>query len=116
MPVFRLARKKAWLRDVTGTGHRRRRWERMLVGVEPIPPRPMGCIAVDSPHRMYLCGRALIPTHNTRTGAEWVRHLAETGQARRIALVAPTAAAVRDVVVEGPSGILSVCPVWSRPS
>jgi hypothetical protein len=117
MAVFRLARKTAWLRGGTGTGsgYRLRRSERMVVAAQRIRPRPMGCIAVDSPHRMYLCSRAMIPTHNTRTGAEWVRHLAETGQARRIALVAPTAADVRDVVVEGQSGILAVCPPWSRP-
>jgi hypothetical protein len=51
----------------------------------------------------------------TRCAAEWVRHLAESGQARRIALVAPTAADVRDTVVEGESGILAVSPPWFRP-
>jgi predicted phage terminase large subunit-like protein len=34
---------------------------------------------------------------------------------RRIALVAPTAADARDVMVEGESGILSCCPPWDRP-
>lgn len=47
----------------------------------------------------------------TRTGAEWVREEVEAGRARRIALVAPTAADYRDVMVEGDSGLLSV----SRP-
>ena len=47
----------------------------------------------------------------TKAGAEWVRHLAENGLAKRIALVAPTAADVRDVMVQGESGIVSV----SRP-
>ena len=37
------------------------------------------------------------------------------GAARRIALVGATAADVRDVMVEGPSGILAVCPPWDRP-
>lgn len=32
-----------------------------------------------------------------------------------MALVGRTAADVRDVMVEGPSGILSVCPPWARP-
>lgn len=61
----------------------------------------------------------------TRTGAEWVRGAAigepgfmEPG-AGRIALVGETLAAVRDVMVEGPSGILAVHedrsdrPTWS---
>ena len=37
------------------------------------------------------------------------------GRSRRIALVGATAADVRDVMVEGPSGILAVCPPWVRP-
>jgi phage terminase large subunit-like protein len=51
----------------------------------------------------------------TRAGAEWVRRLAETGQAKRISLVGATAADVRSVMVEGDSGLLSVCPPWNRP-
>jgi hypothetical protein len=37
----------------------------------------------------------------TRCGGEWIRQLVETAQARRLASVAPTAADVRDVMVEG---------------
>lgn len=44
----------------------------------------------------------------TRTGAEWIRQRVKHG-ASRIGLIAPTAADARDVMVEGPSGILSVC-------
>jgi phage terminase large subunit-like protein len=33
----------------------------------------------------------------------------------RIALIAPTAADVRDVMIEGPSGILQTAPSWFRP-
>ena len=44
----------------------------------------------------------------TRTGSEWVKEEVESGRARRIALVAETAADARDVMVEGDSGILSV--------
>ena len=52
----------------------------------------------------------------TRTGAEWVRAQAESNTARRIALVAPTAADARDVMVEGHSGILSVGHPDERPA
>jgi phage terminase large subunit-like protein len=45
----------------------------------------------------------------TRTGAEWVIDRIEDGH-ERIALIGPTAADVRDVMVEGESGILAVCP------
>jgi phage terminase large subunit-like protein len=51
----------------------------------------------------------------TRTGAEWVRAQVESGRCRRIALLNDTAADVRDVNVEGPDGILNVCPPWDRP-
>jgi hypothetical protein len=61
---------------------------------------------------LVLAGRGF---GKTRTGAEWVRSLVESGQARRVALVAPTAADARDVMVEGESGLLSVCPPWDRP-
>lgn len=49
----------------------------------------------------------------TRSGAEWVRSIKD--QCGRIALVAPTAADVRDVIVEGESGLLAIAPPWDRP-
>lgn len=61
---------------------------------------------------LVLAGRGF---GKTRTGAEWVRKNVEEGKARRIALVAPTAADARDVMVEGPSGILNVFPPNRRP-
>ena len=51
----------------------------------------------------------------TRTGAEIVRVMAGSGAARRIALVAPTAADARGVMVEGESGLLSIGPPDERP-
>ncbi len=51
----------------------------------------------------------------SRTGAEWVRAQATSGRASRIALVARTAADVRDVIVEGESGILAISPPHERP-
>jgi len=61
---------------------------------------------------LVLAGRGF---GKTRTGAEWVRGQAERGQARRIALIAPTAADARNVMVEGESGLLAVSPPWNRP-
>ena len=51
----------------------------------------------------------------TRSGAEWLRSRVEHG-ARRIALVGRTAADVRDVMVEGESGLLACSPPWARPT
>lgn len=44
----------------------------------------------------------------TRAGAEWVRHRIKAGD-KRIACVAPTNSDIRRVMVEGDSGLLSVC-------
>lgn len=44
----------------------------------------------------------------TRAGAEWVRLLAEEARGERIALVGATAADVRDVMIEGESGLLAI--------
>lgn len=52
----------------------------------------------------------------TRCGAEWVRSQVERDKAVRVALVAPTAADARDVMVEGESGILAISPPWNRPT
>lgn len=63
---------------------------------------------------IYLAGRG---AGKTRAAAEWVRETAKytnTGQ-RRFALVARTAADVRDVIVEGESGIMNVTPPSERP-
>src|SRR6516162_5865545 len=51
----------------------------------------------------------------TRTAAELVRHWVETGQARRIGLIGATADDVRDTMLQGPSGILSISPPWAMP-
>jgi len=50
----------------------------------------------------------------TRAGAEWVRTVAEDGEAR-IALVAATLGEARSVMVEGESGLLACCPPTRRP-
>lgn len=47
----------------------------------------------------------------TRTGAEWTRAQIKAGVSR-VALIAPTAADARDVMVLGESGLLSVC--WEK--
>lgn len=61
---------------------------------------------------LILAGRGF---GKTRTGAETVRDLVESGAAKRVAMIAPTAADARDTMVEGESGLLAVCPPWNRP-
>ncbi len=61
---------------------------------------------------LYMAGRG---SGKTRSGAEWVRNQVEEHGVKRIALVAPTQADVRDVMVEGESGIIGCCPEWNKP-
>ncbi len=61
---------------------------------------------------LYLAGRG---AGKTRSAAEWVRQVARDHAGCRIALVARTAADVRDVVVEGESGLLAIHPPAERP-
>lgn len=52
----------------------------------------------------------------TRAGAEWVRGKVERNIYGRVALIAPTAADCRDVIVEGESGILATARHDFRPT
>jgi phage terminase large subunit-like protein len=44
----------------------------------------------------------------TRSGAEWVKEQIESGARGRIALIGPTASDIRDAMIEGESGIMSL--------
>lgn len=61
---------------------------------------------------LVLAGRGY---GKTRTGAEWIRKQVELGLAKRIALVGRTTADVRDVMIEGESGLLAVSHPYMRP-
>ena len=60
----------------------------------------------------YVAGRG---AGKTRAGAAWIQSRVDSGAMTEGCLIAPTAADVRDVLVEGPSGLLAVAPPWSRP-
>lgn len=61
---------------------------------------------------LMLAGRGF---GKTRSAAEWARHIVDSGKGKRGALVGQTASAVRDVIIEGESGLMSVFPPWQRP-
>ena len=60
---------------------------------------------------LYMAGRG---SGKTRAGAEWVHEQIAAG-CRRIALVGGTASDVRDVMIEGESGILATARTGVRP-
>jgi phage terminase large subunit-like protein len=111
-PVFRLARKRILQRAPGGPQSSRRR-RRYITAVEPVASVPVRCLTVDSPSHQFLAGRSMIPTHNTREGAEWARK--KGPQHREGLLIGANPRDARDLMLEGRSGIVSVTPPWERP-
>ncbi len=62
---------------------------------------------------IILAGRGF---GKTRMGSEWIRLQAELGADSHLILAGPTAGDLRDVMIEGESGILAVSPPWFRPT
>ena len=59
---------------------------------------------------LILAGRGF---GKTRTGAEWVRQAVKTSQ--YVNLIGATADDARDIMIDGESGILAICPYDERP-
>jgi hypothetical protein len=66
IPVFRLSRKAE--RISKAGRHVVRQFRRYVVGVEPCESAPVKCVVVDSPSRLFLAGKGMIPTHNSVLG------------------------------------------------
>ena len=69
LPLARLPRKALAARHVW----ERERLGRSIVAVRPVPPVPVRCVQVDSPDRLYLAGRGMIPTHNSTLALDLAR-------------------------------------------
>ncbi|MCK5600292.1 terminase family protein, partial [Candidatus Pacearchaeota archaeon] len=107
--IFRLPRKAAKFNyNDKGSQHSRQQHRMITDAVEIEPVAGLKCITVDSPNHLWLVGKNLIPTHNTFSGAHWVKDLVLNRGVKRVALIGPSIADVRDVMVEGSSGIISV--------
>jgi phage terminase large subunit-like protein len=61
---------------------------------------------------MVLAGRGW---GKTRVGSEHIRSRVEKGYNGRIHLIGPTAADVRDVMIEGETGLMNISPPWNMP-
>ncbi len=88
-------------------------WD-LIARPEQLAPGTLGSVPGLDPNWdtwLVLAGRGF---GKTRTGAEWVTRRVLDG-ARWVSLVGRTAADVRDVMVEGESGLLSVAPAGFRP-
>lgn len=105
---FSLPRKANRLKAPKAQGYKH--GHRMIVSVEPIEPKLMRCLTVDSPSRLYLAGEGMIPTHNTRAAAETVGYWAWSNPKSRTLISAPTSGDIRGTCFEGDSGLLNVIP------
>ena len=70
--VFLLSRKQRLHKERSRHDAQRARW-RQIVDVRPVPSRPVRCVQVDSPGRLYLAGPGMIPTHNSTLALDLAR-------------------------------------------
>jgi phage terminase large subunit-like protein len=109
-----------------GGSQEARNHHRMIVAYEYVDYEPTVCISVEHKDHLFLAGEGMIPTHNTKASAEWIREKVKEGH-KRLAYVCSTNSDVEKVFVKGESGILNCCwegdknhkgvtigmPVWS---
>lgn len=110
IPVFRLSRKR--IRQEFKKAQRSKKGYRYITDVSEVDSVPVRCIRVDSPSHLFLAGKGMIPTHNTRSGSEIINKKAENRDWYFV-IVGETAAEVRDVMIEGPSGIVNTAKPWN---
>lgn len=65
LPPFRMPRKVERLKKSSEAKVNPRSRTVQIVDVRPIPTVATRCISVSSPSKMFLCGRTMIPTHNS---------------------------------------------------
>lgn len=87
--VFRAPSKMALAGNFEDPG-RRLVGSRSIIDVTEVKSRPVRCISVDSPSRLYLAGRDFIPTHNS------LAYLAGALASGQRAAVAPHTKALQD--------------------
>ncbi|QVI22475.1 replicative DNA helicase [Nocardia tengchongensis] len=71
--VFGLSRKELLHKQRRGATNTSRSGSRFIVDVRPIASVPVRCVEVDNAEHLYLAGRAMIPTHNSTLGMDFMR-------------------------------------------
>ena len=71
--VFGLTRKALIHKDRRRSVGTARTCSRFIVDVEPIQTVPVRCVQVDNADHMYLASRAMVPTHNSTLGLDFLR-------------------------------------------
>lgn len=101
------ATRRAWIESLPPAELRRFAAESWLMKARPEQLPPDG----DWKTWLFLGGRG---AGKTRAGAEWL--LDQARVKARLALVGPTLHDVREVMIEGPSGLLAMAPKAARPT
>jgi replicative DNA helicase len=71
--VFRLHRKSLAHKERRANVGTARSASRFITDVRAIPSVPVRCVEVDNRDHLYLAGRAMIPTHNSTLGLDFLR-------------------------------------------
>jgi phage terminase large subunit-like protein len=110
---------QSWRHNKKSQFHRIR--SRVIVKVEEIEPKDMVCITITGASSLYLAGRGCIPTHNSRSGSEfvlsWVRKalaIPNLSSPIYFGVVGPTFSAIKETQIEGPSGIHTLLAPWEK--
>jgi replicative DNA helicase len=71
--VFGLTRKSLLHKERRAGRGTARSGSRFIVDVRPVDSVPVRCVEVDNGDHMYLAGRAMVPTHNSTLGLDFLR-------------------------------------------
>ncbi|MRH86431.1 replicative DNA helicase [Nocardia sp. SYP-A9097] len=71
--VFGLSRKELLHKKRRGAINTARSNSRFIVDVRPIASVPVRCVEVANADHLYLAGRAMVPTHNSTLGMDFMR-------------------------------------------
>jgi replicative DNA helicase len=71
--VFRLHRKNLAHKERRANVGTARSGSRFITDVRPVPSVPVRCVEVDNKDHLYLSSRAMIPTHNSTLGLDFLR-------------------------------------------
>ncbi|WP_395309229.1 replicative DNA helicase [Mycobacterium sp. AMU20-3851] len=71
--VFGLERKALLHKERRANRGSARRGSRFIVDVRPVASVPVRCVEVDNDSHMYLASRAMVPTHNSTLGLDFMR-------------------------------------------
>ena len=71
--VFGLQRKVLVHKERRAAANTQRSGSRFIVDVRPIETVPVRCVEVDNDSHMYLASNAMIPTHNSTLGLDFLR-------------------------------------------